>query len=95
MKEVPGSAFEIEVDIVVLALGFLHPEKSPLIEGLALDQRGNIKTGDDYMTSSKGIFCAGDMHRGQSLVVWAIAEGRRSARAIDMYLMGESSLAVL
>ncbi len=95
MKEVPGSAFEIEADMVVLALGFLHPEKSPLIEGLALDQKGNIKIGDDYMTSSKGIFCAGDMHRGQSLVVWAIAEGRRSARAIDMYLMGESNLAVL
>jgi glutamate synthase (NADPH/NADH) small chain len=85
-KEVPASAFEIEADMVVLALGFAHPEKSPLIEGLILDQRGNVKTDDSYMTSSKGVFCAGDMRRGQSLVVWAIAEGRSSAAAIDMYL---------
>ncbi len=92
IKEVPGSAFEINADMVILALGFLHPEKSPLIERLTLDQRCNVKTDDNYMTSSKGVFCAGDMHRGQSLVVWAIAEGRRSARAIDMYLMGGSSL---
>lgn len=91
IKEISGSAFEIEADMVVLALGFLHPEKSLFIEGLTLDQRGNIKTDDNYMTSNKGIFCAGDMHRGQSLVVWAIAEGRRSARAIDMYLMGKSN----
>lgn len=86
IKKVPDSAFEIEADMVVLALGFSHPEKSPLIEGLILDQKGNIKTDDNYMTSNKGIFCAGDMHRGQSLVVWAIAEGRNSATAIDMYL---------
>ncbi len=95
IKEIPESAFEINTDMVILALGFLHPEKSPLIEGLTLDQRGNVKTDDNYMTSSKGVFCAGDMHRGQSLVVWAIAEGRRAARAIDTYLMGETSLAVL
>ncbi len=93
IKEVSGSAFEIEADMVILALGFLHPEKSSLIDGLTLDQRGNVKTDDRYMTSSKGVFCAGDMHRGQSLVVWAIVEGRRSAHAIDMYLMGESSFA--
>lgn len=95
IKEIPESAFGINTDMVILALGFLHPEKSSLIEGLTLDQRGNVKTDDNYMTSSKGVFCAGDMHRGQSLVVWAIAEGRRSASAIDRYLMGESSLSVL
>lgn len=97
MKEVAGSEFEIEADLVVLALGFLYPEKKGLIEDLKLelDQRGNIKTGDDYMTSSKGVFAAGDMRRGQSLIVWAIAEGRRAAHHIDTFLMGSTTLPVL
>ncbi|RJP27928.1 MAG: glutamate synthase subunit beta [Candidatus Omnitrophota bacterium] len=97
MKEVPGSSFEIEADLVILALGFLHPEKNGLVKslGLALDERQNIKTDSQYMTSSKGIFCAGDMRRGQSLIVWAISEGRRAAYCIDKFLMGQSELPII
>jgi len=94
IKEVPESGFEIEADLVILALGFLHPEKKGLIEelGLKLDSRGNVKTNEDYMTSVKGVFSAGDMRRGQSLIVWAIYEGRQAARFIDKYLMGPKAL---
>jgi glutamate synthase (NADPH/NADH) small chain len=94
MKEIPGSEFQIEADLVILALGFLGPERDGLPAQLNLesDDRGNIKTGADYMTSAKGVFAAGDMRRGQSLIVWAISEGRRAARAIDEYLMGSSRL---
>lgn len=94
MREVPGSEFEIEADMAVLALGFLHPEHSPLLEKLKVefDERGNVKTGGNYMTSAEKVFSAGDMRRGQSLVVWAISEGRRAAQSIDKYLMGQSSL---
>jgi len=83
--------FEIEADMAVLAIGFLHPEHSGLFAdlGIALDGRGNVKTSAGYMTSVDKVFAAGDMRRGQSLVVWAIAEGRRSAACIDKYLMGE------
>jgi glutamate synthase (NADPH/NADH) small chain len=97
MKEIPGSAFDIEADIVIIAVGFLHPEHTVLIKDLdvALDGRGNVGTGPDYMTSVKGVFAAGDMRRGQSLVVWAISEGRRAAYSIDSYLMGSSSLPAL
>jgi len=95
IKEIPGSEFQIEADMVILALGFLHPEKNKLIDGIGLDPRGNVNTGDNYMTSAKGVFSCGDMRRGQSLIVWAIAEGRRSAHHIDKYLMGKSSLPVL
>jgi len=97
MKEVPGSAFELEADLVILAIGFLHPEHSGLVEklGLELDERGNVKTDENFMTSRKGIFSAGDMRRGQSLVVWAISEGRKAAYNIDKYLMGKSSLPLL
>jgi glutamate synthase (NADPH/NADH) small chain len=86
--------FELEADLVVLAMGFLHPDRKGLIEmlGLELDQRGNVKTGDDFMTSKKGVFSAGDMRRGQSLIVWAISEGRKAARSIDIFLMGKSDL---
>ena len=88
MKEIPNSKFEIEADMVVLAMGFLHPEKDGVIAelGLEMDQRGNIKTGADYKTSIDGIYAAGDCHRGQSLIVWALMEGRDSAREIDRYL---------
>ena len=81
---------EIEVDLVILAMGFLHPEKKGLLSdlGVDFDKKGNVKTGKDYMTSVKGVFCAGDMRRGQSLVVWAISEGRGCASNIDKYLMG-------
>ena len=94
MQEIPGSDFEIEADLVILALGFLHPEKKGLIQELRLelDQRGNVKTDEKFMTSKKNVFACGDMRRGQSLIVWAIAEGRRAAFYIDKYLMGQSIL---
>jgi len=97
MKEIPGSEFEIEADMVILAVGFLHPEHSGLLDELKVefDKRGNVKTGEDYRTSVEKVFSAGDMRRGQSLVVWAISEGRRSAHYIDKYLMGESSLSLI
>jgi glutamate synthase (NADPH/NADH) small chain len=85
---VPDSEFSLDVDLVLLAMGFLGPVRSGMIEqlGLALDNRGNVAANADYMTSVDGIFAAGDMRRGQSLVVWAIAEGRKAAAAIDSYL---------
>jgi glutamate synthase (NADPH/NADH) small chain len=94
MKEMSGTEFEIEADLVILAIGFLHPEHNGLLNALKVkfDPRGNVKTDENYMTSRKGVFSAGDMRRGQSLVVWAIAEGRRCAHNIDKYLMGESFL---
>lgn len=94
MKEMQGSNFEIEADLVILAIGFVHTEHNNLVKdlGIAFDAKGNVKTSSDYMTSSKGIFSAGDMHRGQSLIVWAISEGRRAAYSIDTYLMGTSNL---
>jgi glutamate synthase (NADPH/NADH) small chain len=85
MKEIPGSGFEIEADLVILALGFVHPEPIKELD-LELDKRGNVKTNENYMTSKKGVFSAGDMRRGQSLIVWAISEGRLAAQAIDKYL---------
>jgi glutamate synthase (NADPH/NADH) small chain len=97
MKEIPDSKFEIEADLVILALGFIHPRREGLLEqlNLELDSRGNVKTDENQTTSVKGIFAAGDMHRGQSLIVWAIAEGRKAAHYIDRYLMGESVLPYL
>jgi glutamate synthase (NADPH/NADH) small chain len=94
MQEVKESEFEIETDLVILALGFLHPEKTGLVQELKLelDPRGNVKTKDNFMTSKKSVFACGDMRRGQSLIVWAIAEGRRAAYNIDRYLMGDSIL---
>lgn len=91
--EKEGKPFEIDADLVILAMGFLHPERNGLIESLKLklDERGNIKTDDMYMTSKKGVFAAGDMRRGQSLIVWAISEGMRCARSIDAYLTGKRS----
>lgn len=88
VRDIPGSEFEIEADIAILALGFAHPEKGFISRlGVELDARGNVKTDDRYRTSIKGVFAAGDIRRGQSLIVWAISEGRRAARAIDEYLM--------
>ena len=94
MIEVPGSEMVVETELVLLAMGFLHPEQDGMLTqlGVELDGRGNIKVGADRMTSVPNVFAAGDAARGQSLVVWAIAEGRETARAIDIYLMGESSL---
>jgi len=94
-EAVPGTEFTIDVDLVLLAMGFLGPMKNGMIEqlGVNLDQRSNLATDENYMSSVPGIFAAGDMRRGQSLVVWAIAEGRKAARAVDLYLMGETKLA--
>jgi glutamate synthase (NADPH/NADH) small chain len=94
ISEIPESAFEIETELVLLALGFVHPERDGLVSelGLELDHRGNVKADKDYATSIDGVFAAGDMRRGQSLIVWAIAEGREAARSVDMYLMGTSQL---
>jgi glutamate synthase (NADPH/NADH) small chain len=91
---VPGSDFEIEADLVLLALGFLCPEPVGLIEQLGAnkDARGNLKVDSSFMTTVPGVFAAGDCQRGQSLVVWAIADGRRAAKGIDTYLMGSSEL---
>jgi len=93
-EPIPGTEFTLDVDLVLLALGFTGPVKNGMIEdlGLALDARGNIATDAKYMSSVPGIFAAGDMRRGQSLVVWAISEGRKAARAVDECLMGVSSL---
>jgi glutamate synthase (NADPH) small chain len=88
MMEVPNSEFEIEADLVLLALGFVHPEHKGMLEqlGVKLDARGNVETNGRYMTTVPGIFTAGDMRRGQSLVVWAISEGRQAAQSVDEYL---------
>ncbi len=87
-QPVPGSEFTLEADLVLLAMGFLGPARRGLIEqlGLELDDRGNLRTDGRFMTSLPGVFAAGDMRRGQSLVVWAIAEGRAAARALDRWL---------
>jgi glutamate synthase (NADPH/NADH) small chain len=94
-KEIPNSEFELRADLVLLAMGFLGPVQEGMIKdlGLELDARGNVKaTTLDYHASRPKVFAAGDMRRGQSLVVWAIREGRQAARAIDEYLMGETAL---
>jgi glutamate synthase (NADPH/NADH) small chain len=85
---IAGTEFTLDVDLVLLAMGFTGPVKNGMVEqlGVALDQRGNISTGADYMSSVAGVFAAGDMRRGQSLVVWAIAEGRKAAESVDRYL---------
>jgi glutamate synthase (NADPH/NADH) small chain len=94
MIEIPGSEFEIETELVLLAMGFVHPEHGGMLDqlGVDLDPRGNVKGDEHKMTSVPSVFTAGDMTRGQSLVVWAIAEGREAARGIDEYLMGATAL---
>ena len=93
MSEIPGSEMEVETDLVLLAMGFLHPEHAGMLTdlGVALDARGNVQTDANKMTSIPGVFAGGDMSRGQSLVVWAIAEGREVARGVDAYLTGQTS----
>ena len=93
MEQIPKSDFEIECDLVLLALGFLGPEPEGIVSelGLKLDPRSNVQC-ENYMSSVPGVFAAGDTRRGQSLVVWAIWEGREAARAVDAYLMGETFL---
>ncbi len=95
MKPIAGSDFELDADLVLLAMGFVHPVHEGMVKalGLALDQRGNVKADtNSYQTSLDKVFAAGDMRRGQSLVVWAIREGRQAAHAIDKYLMGSTNL---
>jgi glutamate synthase (NADPH/NADH) small chain len=95
LREVPGGEFELDADLVLLAMGFVGPVRSGLIEGLGveLDGRGNVRADTrGFATSEPGVFAAGDCRRGQSLVVWAQWEGREAARAVDVYLAGESRL---
>ena len=94
LKDIPNSEFTIKADLVLLAMGFLHPQKKGLIEllGVELDGRGNVKTNPSMMTSRDKYFSCGDMNHGQSLVVRAIASGRECARNIDSNLMGNSKL---
>jgi glutamate synthase (NADPH/NADH) small chain len=95
MKPLPGTEFQIPADLVLLAMGFLHPVQDGMIKDLRLelDARGNVKANElDYRTSRPKVFAAGDMRRGQSLVVWAIREGRQAAHAIDKFLMGKTNL---
>jgi len=91
-EPVPGTEFTMDVDLVLLAMGFTGPVRHGMIEqlGVAFDTRGNVKTDADYMTSVPGVFAAGDIRRGQSLVVWAIAEGRKAAEGINRYLAGQA-----
>ena len=93
-EPLPGTEFTVDAELVLLALGFLGPVKKGMVEqlGVTLDARSNIATDSEYMSSVPGIFAAGDMRRGQSLVVWAIAEGRNAARSVDKYLMGRTYL---
>ena len=94
MIELEDSEFELKTDLVLLAMGFVHPEHDGMLAelGVDLDGRGNVSADENRMTSTPGIFAAGDMARGQSLVVWALAEGREAARGVDEYLMGSSDL---
>ncbi len=95
-EKVEGSDFDLEADIVFLAMGFVGPEKPGLLTDLGVDltDRGNVGRNADFETSAPGVFVAGDMGRGQSLIVWAIAEGRAAAAGVDRYLMGHSALPV-
>ncbi len=94
IDEVPSSEFEMDVDLVLLAMGFLGPEKNGMLSqlGVGLNERGNVVGDGNMMTTVDGVFAAGDMSRGQSLIVWAIREGRLAARGIDLYLMGTTEL---
>ncbi|MEO0035981.1 MAG: Glutamate synthase small chain [Pseudomonadota bacterium] len=94
-QPIPGTEFHLEADLVLLAMGFVHPVHAGLIDGLGIakDKRGNVQADTEgYQTSNPKVFAAGDMRRGQSLVVWAIREGRQAARAVDTWLMGSSAL---
>ncbi|MDE0209814.1 MAG: glutamate synthase subunit beta, partial [Boseongicola sp.] len=95
LKEVPGTEFELKAELVLLAMGFVHPVHEGMLDeiGVELDARGNVLADtDNYATTQPQVFAAGDMRRGQSLVVWAIREGRQCARAVDEFLAGSSSL---
>ncbi|MDX6247057.1 MAG: glutamate synthase small chain, partial [Kribbellaceae bacterium] len=92
--KIEGTDFELPCQLVLLAMGFLGPQKEGLLEdlGVELDPRGNVARDKDFMSSLPGVFVAGDMGRGQSLIVWAIAEGRSCAAGVDTHLTGSSTL---
>jgi glutamate synthase (NADPH/NADH) small chain len=93
-EAMPGTEFELDADLVLLAMGFTGPVRNGLLEQLGVDMtvRGNVATNEHYQTTVPNVFAAGDLRRGQSLVVWAIAEGRKAARAVDLHLMGKTKL---
>jgi len=97
ITRIAGTESILEADLVLLAMGFIGPERSGLLSelGVKLSERGNVWRDDRWMTSEEGVFTAGDMQRGQSLIVWAIADGRHAAAAVDAYLMGESGLSAI
>ena len=97
ITRLPGTETVIEADLVLLAMGFVGPERGGVVSelGLKLTERGNVWRDEQWMTSEEGVFTAGDMQRGQSLIVWAIADGRKAAAAVDGYLMGESGLSAI
>jgi glutamate synthase (NADPH) small chain len=97
VTKIPGTEVVIEAELVLLAMGFVGPERDGLLAdlGVRLTERGNVWRDERWMTSEEGVFAAGDMQRGQSLIVWAIADGRHAAAAVDAYLMGESSLSAI
>ena len=94
LEEMPGTEKLWPADLVLLALGFVGPEPDTIVAQLKLDmdEKGNIATDANFMTSRPGVFSAGDARRGQSLIVWAISEGRETARAVDLHLMGRTDL---
>jgi glutamate synthase (NADPH/NADH) small chain len=93
-QKIEGTDFELPCELVLLAMGFLGPQREGLLEqlGVELDARSNVARDDSFMTSVPGVFACGDMGRGQSLIVWAIAEGRSCAAGVDTYLMGDTQL---
>ena len=93
-ERIEGTDFELEADLVLLAMGFVGPERDGLLTdlGVEINQRGNVARDADFATTVPGVFVAGDMGRGQSLIVWAIAEGRAAAAGADRYLMGKTAL---
>ena len=93
-ERIAGSEFTLQAELVLLAMGFVHPEREGVVEqlGVRVNARGNVDIDQDFMSSMPGVFAAGDCQRGQSLVVWAIADGRKAARGVDKYLMGRTEL---
>ena len=96
-EPIPGTEFTLDADLVLIAMGFVGPVRGGMIEqlGVVLDPRGNVATDENSMTSIPGVFAAGDMRRGQSLVVWAISEGRKAAACVDRYLQEQTKGAAL
>jgi glutamate synthase (NADPH/NADH) small chain len=96
-EPIPGTEFTMDADLVLLAMGFLGPVRNGMLEqlGVAIDARGNVATNGGYMSSVPGVFAAGDMRRGQSLVVWAISEGRKAAEAVDRWLREQAVATVV